>query len=202
MSLQPFDPEAAIRAARLGDPQAVAALIGHYRPYLRLLAKVCLGKRLQSKLDESDLVQEASFLAARDMVTFRGTTEAEFAVWLRAILANSVANVRRHFEQQRRDLRLEHQWQVDVEQSSADFAQLVDHQSSPSQQAARRERVVLLAEALDRLESEQREVITMRDLEGCSLAEIADRLGKSRNAVQKIWARGISELRRVLKALS
>ena len=67
--------------ARRGDANAVANLIEHYRPYLKLLAKVMFGRRLQTKLDESDLVQEASLMASRDIENFRGSTEAELAAW-------------------------------------------------------------------------------------------------------------------------
>jgi RNA polymerase sigma-70 factor (ECF subfamily) len=201
MNVPPFDPEIAIQAARQGDANAVAALIEHYRPYLRLLATVCFGKRLQSKLDESDLVQDASLVAARDLATFRGTTEAELATWLRAILTNVAANARRHFDQQKRNVRLEQQLQNELDQSSAGFSRFAGNGSSPSQRVARRERAVVLAEALEELTVEQRTVITMRDLEGYSLDEIADEFGKTRNAVQKIWARSISEMRRILKEM-
>jgi RNA polymerase sigma-70 factor (ECF subfamily) len=201
MNLPPFDPEIAIQAARQGDANAVAALIEHYRPYLRLLAKIYFGKRLQSKLDESDLVQEASLLATRDLANFRGTTEAELAMWLRSILSNVAANARRHFDQQKRSVRLEQQFQNELDRSSAGVSRVAGDESSPSQRVARRERAVVLAEALEELDVEQRMVITMRDLEGYSLEEIADDLGKTRNAVQKIWARAISEMRRILKEM-
>jgi RNA polymerase sigma-70 factor (ECF subfamily) len=70
--------------------------------------------------------------------------------------------------------------------------------SSPSGQAARREQAVLLADALDRLPEHYREVIVLRHLEGLPFAEVARRLGRSEDGVQKIWVRALAGLRLAL----
>ena len=194
-----FDPESAIQAVQSGDADAVAALLEHYRPYLRLLARVSVGRRLQSKLDESDIVQEASLMVARDLHEFRGETEQELTAWLRRALTNVIANTHRHYARDRRNVHFEQELQAELDQSSAGLAQLAGNESTPSRQAMRREHAVVLARALDQLPPHYKQVLMLREFEGLSLAEIADKLGGSRNSVQKLWARGIQEMRRILK---
>ena len=199
MNQPSFEPESAISAARQGDATAVAALIEHYRPYLKLLARATLRKRLQHKFDESDLVQETSVLACRDLASFRGATEPELAAWLRTILSRVASNAGRFHAQQKRSLDLEQQLKSDLDRSSVSLSQMIGRESTPSEGAKRREDAVLLAEALEQLSDEQRAVLTMREVEGRSLAEIAEQFGKTRNAVQKIWAKAITEMRQILK---
>jgi RNA polymerase sigma-70 factor (ECF subfamily) len=156
---------------------------------------------LQGKVDPSDLVQEASLGAYRDFPQFRGTTEAEFRSWLRQILASLLANLVRHYQgTQRRDVRLERQLVIELDQSSQALDRgLVAPQSSPSQQAIRREQSVLLAEALGRLPQEWRELLILRHLEGLSFPEVAQRLGRTVDSVKKQWPRALAGLRRLLE---
>src|SRR5438477_1076766 len=142
-----------ILEGKSGSEAALGSLLELYRNYLRLLARLQIGKRLQGKLDPSDLVQETFLEAHRDFAQFRGGSEAEFVNWLRQIMAMNLANLVRHYYgTQRRDVRLERELALDLDQSSRVLDRgLVAAQSSPSQQAARREQAVLLADALDRL---------------------------------------------------
>jgi RNA polymerase sigma-70 factor (ECF subfamily) len=95
---------------------------------------------------------------------------------------------------------LERDLAVELEQSSRDLdAALFAKQSSPSQQAARRERAILLADALARLPDEYREVIVLRHLQGLPFAEVAQRLGRSLDSVDKLWVRALARLRRTLR---
>ena len=100
-----------------------------------------------------------------------------------------------------RDVRLERQLAVELEQSSQTLDRgLVAAQSSPSQQAIRREQSVLLAEALGRLPEEWRELLILRHLEGLSFPEVARRLGRTIDSVKKQWPRALAGLRRLLEA--
>jgi RNA polymerase sigma-70 factor (ECF subfamily) len=74
--------------------------------------------------------------------------------------------------------------------------------STPSQRASRREQAVLLSEALDKLPRDYREVIILRHLEQCSFAEVANRMGRSEDSVQKLWVRALANLRKSLGGLS
>ncbi len=176
-------------------------LFEHFRPFLRLMARLHVGQHLQAKLDASDLVQEANLLATRDIENFHGRSEQELAAWLRAILANAAANARRHYKRKKRDVHMEQQFLMELDRSTATFRDFAGNASSPSEQSHRRERAVLVANALDRLPDEYREVILMREFEGMTLAQIGERMDCSAGSVQKMWARAISRLRSELKAV-
>ena len=196
-----FDPERLLQHARKGHESAFAELIGRYRPYLALLARLRIDRMSRGRLDHSDLVQDTCLSAHRDFAQFRGTTEKEFATWLRQIMAHVAVNHARDHRRQRRDVRLERQLHNRLNQSSQLLERaLADPNSSPSKGAMRRERAVLLASALSDLPADYREVLVLRELEGKSLAEIARQMDRSINAVQKLWARALVQLRRHLDA--
>ena len=70
--------------------------------------------------------------------------------------------------------------------------------SSPSQGAARREQAVLLAEALGKLPDDYREVIILRHLESLTFPQVAQRMGRSLDSVEKLWLRALARLRQLL----
>lgn len=194
------DLELMIDRARGGDASALGKLLEAYRNYLTLLARLSLRKRLQGKLGESDVVQEAFLEAHRDFPQFRGRTERELTSWLRRILAHNLANVVRHYCGTRgRDIKLERELQFELERSSQAVDRgLVAVQSSPSHQVSEREQMVLVADALKRLPPDYREVLILRHLEGLSFPEVANRMGRTLSSVDKLWVRALTKLRRVL----
>lgn len=190
------DPEELLRDAHSGD-EAFGRLLARYANYLTILARVEIGRRLQGKLDAADLVQDVYLDAHRHFAAFRGTTEPEFAAWLRQILAGVLANtLRRYFGTQARDPRLEQELRAAVDQSSCMLVgQLAAPNTSPSEAAARREEAVLFADALGRLPDDYREVIVLRHLEALAFAEVAGRMGRSVDSVEKLWLRALAKLR-------
>src|SRR5437667_480205 len=118
------DPEQLLGLARAGSGPALGQLLELYRSYLAILARLQIGRRLQGKVDAADLVQDTFLQAHRDFAQFRGTTEEELIGWLRQILAHSLAMcVRRYYGTQRRDVRLERELAVELDQSSRDLDQ-------------------------------------------------------------------------------
>jgi RNA polymerase sigma-70 factor (ECF subfamily) len=71
-------------------------------------------------------------------------------------------------------------------------------QSSPSQRAARREEAIVLANALEQLPEEYREVVVLRQLEELSFPQVAQRMERSVDSVKKLWVRALANLRRLL----
>lgn len=190
------NPEHLLRLARAGEEDALGTLLEVYRSYLTLFSRLQIYHRLQGKADPSDLVQETFLQAHRAFGGFRGTTEEELLQWLRQILVSRLAKlVRRYYGTQRRNVRLEHQLDEELNRSSRIAHALVSSQSSPSQEATRREQTVFLADALERLPSHYREVIILRNLEELSFPEVSQRMGRSENAVKKTWARALAALR-------
>ena len=192
------NPERLLLEAR-SSGDVLGSLLELYRNYLSLLARIEIGRRLQGKLDASDLVQETFLEAHRNFARFQGTGEPQFVRWLRQILAAKVANLVRHyFGTQGRDVRLEQELAVDLDNSSRLLGQeLADSLTSPSQQAVQREQAVLLADALGRLPEHYREVIILRHLEGLTFPEVALRMGRTQDSVEHLWVRALAHLRQV-----
>jgi RNA polymerase sigma-70 factor (ECF subfamily) len=196
------DPEQLLREARAGDAATLGQLLEMYRRYLGLLARVQIGQRLQGKVDASDVVQDTFLEAHKNFASFRGGSEGEFVRWLRQILAANMADLlRRYLGTQGRDIRLERVIENAIDQSSVLLDRgLVAPQPSPSQHAVRREQCVLLADALDQLPNDYREVLVLRHLEGLTFPEVAQRMGRSLDSVEKLWMRGLARLRQVFGA--
>jgi RNA polymerase sigma-70 factor (ECF subfamily) len=188
--------------ARSGEPEALGRLLERYRGYLAILARVQIGRRLQRKVEEGDLVQETFLEAHRGFQRFRGRTEAELVQWLRQILVARVAMLVRHyFGTQRRNAGLERELADELDQSSRLLeGALVASGTSPSQGAARREQAVILADAMEKLPEDYRTVIQLRHLEGLTFPDVAGQMGRSVDAVEKLWARALVQLRRLLPA--
>ena len=189
-----------LNRAQSGDGDLIGPLLEQYRGYLRLLARLDISRRLQGKVDGSDVVQEVFLQAHRSFPEFRGATEAELVAWLRTILATRLANIyRRYYSTQRRDVRLERDLGAELDRSSRAMAEgLVAADSTPSSKAFRRERAVLLADAISRLQADYREVIILHHLEELTLGEVARRMERTVGSVEKLWIRALSSLRRSL----
>ena len=184
--------------ARGGSEQALGRLLESYSTYLTLLARVQIGRRIQGKVDAGDVVQETFLEAHRQIANFRGTTEAELVAWLRKILAGQLAlTFRRFLGTKGRDVNLERDLGAQLDQSSqAMDGGFVAATSTPSQHVSKREQAVLLAEALDKLPPDYREVIILRHLEAMPFADVATRMGRSEDSVQKLWVRALTSLRK------
>jgi RNA polymerase sigma-70 factor (ECF subfamily) len=196
-------PEQLLNDARSGDAAKLGDLLEVYRRYLALLARLQIGQHLQGKVDAEDIVQETFLEAHRNFPTFRGTSEGEFICWLRRILAGKLADmVRRYLGTQGRDVRLEREIDHGLDRSSVMLGQgLISPQASPSQHAAHREQAVLLADALQELSPDYREVLVLRHLEGMTFPEVAKRMNRSLDSVEKLWMRGLVKLRQAFGEL-
>lgn len=194
------DPGKLLDQARKEGAPAFGKLLQSYRPYLELLARIELGRRLQTKVDPADVVQETFLDAHKSFENFRGAGPSEFAAWLREILAARLAKTVRHFVgTQGRDVRRERDMPFDLDHSS----KLLDRglqslQSTPSQQAAKRESEFLLAKALAELPEDYREVILLRHFEELSFSDTAARLRRSEDSVQKLWIRALARLKQIV----
>ncbi len=189
-----------LRDDRNLDANGLGSILQLYWNYLHLLAEAQLDRRLRVRFSPSDLVQETFLEAHRDFPQFRGATEEEFLAWLRQILVhNLIVAVRRHFDAGKRDVRRE----VSLEQVRSQMdtsalgvaAALAQDGTSPSDRVQREELLVALADDLSELPQDYREVIVLRHLQGCSFAEVAQRMDRNEGAVRMLWLRAIGQLR-------
>ena len=168
-----------------------------YRDYLLLLARIQLDRRLQAKLDPSDVVQQTLLKAHQNWDQFRGRSEAELAAWLRSILARHLADVVRKFDPwgDGRERSLE----AALEQSSARLESwLAAEDTPPSKRFERQEQLLRMAEALAGLPDDQRTALELRHLRGLAVAEVAREMGRSTAAVGSLLYRGLKTLRELL----
>lgn len=193
-----------IQQARTGDGQALELLLQRYREYVRLLVRCRARGRLQARVDSSDFVQETLLRAARNIRQFQGTGEDEWCAWLARIAENEVVcQMRHHLGAAKRAASREQSFEIPDESNSG--ASRLEHwftrtQTSPSLAAMRKERSLLLADALARLPGDYGEVLILRHLEGLDFPDVAERMNRSAGAVRVLWTRALKKLREELQS--
>ncbi|MCA9214108.1 MAG: sigma-70 family RNA polymerase sigma factor [Planctomycetales bacterium] len=182
--------------ARRGDANRLDHLLEAYRNYLRLLARLQLGRMLQIRVSPSDLAQESILVARKAFHGFRGDTEPEMLSWLRSVLAQRLIDANRFHSAGRRDFQIEHRLDDALDRSSCDMrAFLSPDSNSPSRIVSKREQEVILADALARLPADYSEVIVLRHLDGKSFAQVAETMNRTVPSVKSIWTRAMTRLR-------
>lgn len=190
--------------ARGGDIESLGAILAWYVNYLTILASTQLDHRLRRRVNPSDLVQETLLAAHRDFADFRGATQQELLGWLRRILINTLHRAfATHVKAGKRDIRRE--VSIDrvtnpLEESAGNLASILPGRAAPPSGPMRaRERAVELADQLNHLSADHRDVIVYRVLQGLSFDEIAQRMGRSCGAVRMLWLRALSQFRVTLR---
>jgi RNA polymerase sigma-70 factor (ECF subfamily) len=170
-----------------------------FRSYLEVLARVHLDARLRGKLDPADVVQQALLRAYAAWPELKNPDRPVVLVWLRRILARTLADVAKHYDRDKRAVDLEQSLQADLDRSASDLAGwLAADQTSPSEAAQRNEELLRLADALAALPEPQREVLVLKHLRSWTLQRIAEHLGRTVPAVASLLRRGLEKLRRRL----
>ncbi len=188
-----------IHRACTGDRDALGELLEHHRGYLRVIAQRIIGQRLGNRLDASDIVQQTCMSAFGNIEGFVGETADEFVAWLRTIHERNVKNaLRDHIGTQKRSISREQS----IEGDEAIAARVSIEQSSPSQRMMMGEQAVRLAEVLQHLPDDQREAVRLRYLEGWSLAQISEHMGRTKFSTAGLVKRGLIALRKHLRTES
>ena len=171
--------------------------LGKYLPLLRLLARrLELNPRLQAKIDDSDVVGETMLRACANLDQCKAQTEAELIAWLQTILTNAFIDILRKYLRRGCNVGLEQS----IEKSSARLHEiLAGPQSSPSEQAMRKETLMKLAEGMEKLLDDERDAVIQHYLLKLKVGDIADGMGRTRKAVWGLLERGLRKLRHDLE---
>jgi RNA polymerase sigma-70 factor (ECF subfamily) len=176
--------------------------IDQYRPLLALHARqVRIGYLYKARFDTSDIVQEAWLRACKGRYHVRGETEAERVRWLKEIVGNVLVDLVRYHGAKGRDPRLERSLAAAGDDPGTPLAAYLSaSQPGPSTLVGRQEDVLRLAAAVERLPEAEQDAVVAHFLLGLSLAESAERLGRSEKGVAGLLFRGKKRLRELLAA--
>jgi RNA polymerase sigma-70 factor, ECF subfamily len=194
-----------LRQAAAGDQHALGALWDRYRERLKRMVRLRLDRRLQGRLDPSDVLQEAFLDFARRAGEFAENPEVSFFLWLRTLTGQRLQMLhRQHLGAKMRDAAREislHRGPMPQATSVSLAAQLLGHFTSASAKVARAEMQILLQEALNGLDPIDREILALRHFEELSNAETAEVLGIDPSAASSRHVRALKRLRQVLKSI-
>ena len=176
--------------ARRGDREALSRAFEKHQRRLAVLIYYRLAPATRRFEDVEDLVQETFLRACRDLASFTWQSSDSFFRWLAAI-AGHVATDRARYLGRERRAGEEVPLRSESNPAGADPADTV----TPSRLLARKEAVERLLARLDALPEDYREALVAAKIEGCTTAEIAERMGKSREAVALLVYRAVRRLR-------
>jgi RNA polymerase sigma-70 factor (ECF subfamily) len=197
-----------VRALRDGDERAFAQIVDAYSPPMLRLATVYVGSRAVAE----EVVQEAWLGVIKGIERFEGRSSLK--TWIFRILTNTAKT---RAEREGRSVPFSSVWSADADpgEPSVDpdrFVDAADEQwprhwiSSPRQWSELPEQRLLSAEARERVEAAiaglppaQREVITLRDVQGFGSEEVCEILGVSEGNQRVLLHRARSKVRRALE---
>lgn len=194
-----------IERAGQGDQSMFGELLDRYRDRLRRMVKLRLDRRLQGRIDASDVIQEAYLEAATRLAEYVRNPTMPFFIWLRFITGQRLTMLHRHhLGIQTRDASREvslHRGALPEATSAALAAQLVGRLTSPSIAAVRAEMKIRLQEALNTMDPIDREVLALRHFEQLTNVETAEVLEIKPTAANNRYMRALERLKTILTSI-
>ncbi len=194
-----------LERARAGDQAALNEVFTRHRARLRRMVELRLDRRLQARIDASDVIQEAYVEVVRRLDEYLRDPAYPLFLWLRLIVGERLLKLHRHhLGTQMRDAGLEvsiYRGALPAASSAALAAQLLGKHTSPTQAAVRAERMLRLQEALNTLDPMDREVLSLRHFEKMTLTETALTLEIQESAAAKRYIRALKRLKAVLATM-
>jgi RNA polymerase sigma-70 factor (ECF subfamily) len=185
-----------------GDRQGLGALLERHRKRLRRMVALRLDQRLRGRIDASDVLQETFLEVATRLPEYLRQPSMPFFLWLRFLTGQKLLELHRHhLGAQMRDAGREvslHHGSLPEVSSAALAAQLLGHDTRPSEAAIRAERKIRLQEALNSMDPLDREVLALRHFEHLNNAETAHALGLQESAASKRYIRALKKLKEIL----
>ena len=205
MSSDSSETEALIRRVEGGDERALSNLFARYRDRLRRMVKLRMDRRLQGRLDASDVLQEAYLDVARRAGEYRTDPKMPVFLWLRLITGQRLMALhRKHLGAQMRDAAQEvslHRGALPPASSISIAAMLLGRITSPTRAASRAEMQVRLQDVLNSMDPIDREILTLRHFEELGNRETAQVLGISKSAASSRYIRAVMRLKMELASI-
>ena len=199
MDHDPDDSEELLRRAAAGDEAALASLWERHRARLRQMVRLRLDRRLQGRVDPSDVLQDAYLDLAARLPDYAHERPMPTCLWLRLVTGQRLAQVhRRHLGAAMRDAGREvslYRGALPQASSASLAAQLLGRFTTASQAAVRAERQLHLQAVLNNLDEMDREILALRHFEGLTNGESAAVLGLSQKAANNRYIRALGRLR-------
>jgi RNA polymerase sigma-70 factor (ECF subfamily) len=192
------------RAVR-GDEAALRDLFSRHHDRLKRMVHLRLSRRLQGRIDDSDVLQEAYIDVSKKLGEYSTKPVLPFFLWLRHMTGLKLAEVhRRHLGAQMRDADREvtlYRGGLPEADSVSLAAQLLGKLTSPSRAAIKAETRLYVQEALNSMDSIDREVLALKHFEQLSTSEMAQVLGMSKAGAGSRYLRAIKRLREILERI-
>src|SRR5437868_15133939 len=205
MSSDASETQALIRRIEGGDEHALSELFARCRHRLRRMVKLRLDRRLQGRLDASDVLQEAYLDVAKRAAEYRENPSMPVFLWLRLVTGQRLMALhRKHLGAQMRNAGQEvslHQGALPPASSISIAAMLLGRITSPTRAARRAEMQVRLQEVLNSMDPIDREVLTLRHFEELSNGEAAQVLGLTKAAASNRYMRALMRLKESLEGM-
>ena len=179
-----------------GDASALDQLCRVYAERVRWMVRLRMGRELRRNLDSMDVVQDVLIHALGGITDFTYENEGDFVRWLSRIAENALRDNWKRFHAEKRDIRKEVRLNdrgPTTGGRSGGAPGPIDA-TTPSVIMSRKEDLARLEQAIDELKPEYKEVIVLTKIEGLGYQQIADRVGKSSEAVRKLVSRATTAL--------
>jgi len=178
---------------RHGDREAFTPLFQKYRPRLAVFVHYRLSPQLRAQIEIDDILQETLFKAYKEFEQFSYHGPGSFFRWLSRIAEHAIVDeARYHGREKRRAAEV-----VPFRSESNPAGPEPADSQSPSRLFAQSENVRGLMQKLDALPANYREVILLSKVEGLSTAEVAAKLGRTRDATALLLHRALKHLRQI-----
>lgn len=187
---------------RHGDGDAVNGLLARHRDTIRRLIDRRMDRAMQRRVDASDIVQDVLLEANRRLGDYLANPTMPFQVWLRHMARDRLIDAhRRHRVAASRSLDREVPLVAPGDDpSAADRLQAVaDDELTPAAAATWHELEGRFADAVERLDDDDRRIVLLRHFEHLSTGEAAEVLGLSKPAAGMRYLRAMRRLRALLE---
>ena len=191
---KPAQDAALIRAFHEGDKAAFDKLVLNHKDRLFNLCYRLLGDYEEA----NDSAQETFIKVYRGLKTFR--FESAFSTWLYRIAVNTCKNKLKSSTFRRKSKMVPLDNPV-IANRSQPSREIQDESLSPAIALEKKERMRAIQKAIDALPPEQKQVVTLRDIEGFSYEEVAEITGFNLGTVKSRIARARQDLRKKLRSV-